>query len=115
MSTRYQELEQQIKTLQEEHQKQVQKLQVQVERLKKEEQESKLPEEFNRGCVINFLKNPNRDDLDCAFKWRLTPQGHDYWCYIYHCLCNPRYKVPEKAIIQLQKWVIQSYQKQYGN
>ena len=115
MSTRYQELEQQIKTLQEEHQKQVQKLQAQVERLKKEEQVSKLPAEFKRESVINFLKNPNRDDLEFGFSWSSTPQGPNYWCYIYNCLCNSRYKVPDEAIIQLQKWVIQSYQQQYGN
>lgn len=36
---------------------------------------------------------------------------YDYWCSI--SLLEP-HKVPEKAIIQLQKWVIQSYQEQYG-
>jgi len=105
MTTRYQELENQVKELQKE-----------IDRLKKEEQESKLPAAFRRESAINFLNEPNWSDCDDMFIWASTPQGeHDYWCYIYHCLCNPRYKVPEKAIIQLQKWVIQSYQKQYGN
>lgn len=103
MTTRYQELENQVKEIQKE-----------IDRLKKEERESKLPEDFNRGRVINFLKNPNKHDLKCAFIWRPTPQGHDYWFYIYNCLCHSRYKVPKKAIIQLQNWVIQSYQEQYG-
>lgn len=113
MSTLYQELEQQIQTLQEEHQKQVKKLQEQVELLKKEEQASKLPMDFNRERVISYLNNPNRSDLQRAFSdWRSTPQGYDYWYSIYHLNSH---KVPEKAIIQLQKWVIQSYQQQYGN
>ena len=112
MSTRYQELEQQIKTLQEEHQKQVQKLQAQVERLKKEEQDSKLPECFNREPVISYLNKQNYTNLNCAFIWSSTPQGHDYWCSISRL--EP-HKVPDEAIIQLQKWVIQSYQQQYGN
>ena len=109
---KYQELEQQIQTLQEEHQKRVQKLQEQVELLKKEEQDSKLPEEFNREEVINFLNNPNENSLKLAFTWYSTSQGVDYWDGI-----SSRYshEMPEEAIIQLQKWVIQSYQEQYGN
>ena len=109
---KYQELEQQIQTLQEEHQKRVQKLQEQVELLKKEEQESKLPEEFNRERVISFLNNPNYTDLAESFRWDLTPQGSLYW---YSTARLEPHKVPEQAIIQLQKWVIQSYQQQYGN
>jgi len=109
---KYQELEQQIQTLQEEHQKRVQKLQEQVELLKKEEQESKLPKNFNRECVISYLNKPSYFDLFCAFSWDSTPQGHDYWNSISRL--EP-HKVPEQAIIQLQKWVIQSFQEQYGN
>ena len=103
-TTRFQDLEQQIKTLQEE-----------IDRLKKEEQETKLPKDFNRESVINFLSNPNIDDLEEAFDLWDTPQGHYYWGRIYSNLFDYSYKVPEKAIIQLQKWVIQSYQQQYGN
>ena len=103
MTTRYQELENQVKEIQKE-----------IDRLKKEEQESKLPEDFNRGRVINFLKNQNSHDLHCAFRWSSTPQGDGYWYYIYNCLGHSLYKVPEKAIIQLQNWVIKSYQEQYG-
>jgi site-specific DNA-adenine methylase len=109
---KYQELEQQIQTLQEEHQKRVQELQEQVELLKKEEQESKLPESFNRERVISYLNKPSYTNLICAFGWHSTPQGWDYWHSI--SLLKP-HKVPEFAIIQLQKWVIQSYQEQYGN
>jgi len=109
---KYQELEQQIQTLQEEHQKRVQKLQEQVELLKKEEQESKLPEGFNREEVINFLNNPNENELTESFCWDSTPQGLGYW---YNISNTHSHEMPEEAIIQLQKWVIQSYRKQYGN
>ena len=107
---KYQELEQQIQTLQEEHQKRVQKLQEQVELLKKKEQESKLPKSFNRERVISYLNKPNYIDLFCAFSWVSTPQGHGYWHSI--AKLGP-HKVPEFVIVQLQKWVIQSYQQQY--
>ena len=100
MTTRYQELENQVKELQKE-----------IDRLKKEEQESKLPRNFNREKVINFLNKPSYIDLFCAFSWESTPQGHGYWHSIDKL--GP-HKVPEQAIIQLQKWVIQSYQEQYG-
>ena len=100
MTTRYQELENQVKELQKE-----------IDRLKKEEQESKLPEDFNRKRVISFLNNPNYTDLYLSFDWGSTPQGWGYWKSISQL--EP-HKVPEQAIIQLQKWVIQSYQEQYG-
>ena len=109
---KYQELEQQIQTLQEEHQKRVQKLQEQVELLKKEEQESKLPERFNREEVINFLNNPNENDLTDSFCWGSTSEGFYYWSSISNTYSH---EMPVEAIIQLQKWVIQSYQEQYGN
>lgn len=101
MTTRYQELENQVKEIQKE-----------IDRLKKEEQESKLPEDFSRERIISYLNKPNRSDLDCAFTWSTTPQGHDYWRSI--AKLEP-HKVPAFVIIQLQKWVIQSYQEQYGN
>lgn len=120
MSTRYQQLEQQIQTLQEEHQKQIQKLQElqkEVELLNKEEQESKLPEGFAREVVLEFLKNPylNCSALSGGFVWSKTTQGCSYWRGIQrHLESDKNYQVPSQAIIQLQKWVIQSYQKQYG-
>ena len=104
MTTRYQELENQVKELQKE-----------IDRLKKEEQESKLPAAFRRESAINFLNEPNWSDCDDMFIWASTPQGEDYWLEIFDYLgVDSGYKVPEEAIIQLQKWVIQSYQEQYG-
>ena len=100
MTTRYQELENQVKELQKE-----------IDRLKKEEQESKLPEDFNRVEVINFLNNPNENDLAECFCWDSTSEG---WCYWYNISNTYSHEMPEGAIIQLQKWVIQSYQEQYG-
>ena len=100
MTNRYQELENQVKEIQKE-----------IDRLKKEEQESKLPEDFNRERVISYLNNPRTWPASLAFTWDSTPQGGLYWYSIYHL--EP-HKVPNEAIIQLQKWVIQSYQEQYG-
>ena len=105
-TTRFQDLEQQIQTLQEE-----------IDRLKKEEQETKLPKDFNRELVIKFLNTLNSNYLEKAFFWWDTPQGINYWDRIYYLSLSDlrSYTVPEEAIIQLQKWVIQSYQQQYGN
>lgn len=114
-TTRFQDLEQQIQTLQEEHKKQIQKLQEEIDRLKKEEQETKLPKDFNRELVIKFLNTSNSNYLEKAFFWWDTPQGINYWDRIYYSSDLRSYTVPEEAIIQLQKWVIQSYQQQYGN
>ena len=104
MTTRYQELENQVKELQKE-----------IDRLKKEEQASELPAAFRRERAIKFLNEPDWSDFDSMFIWASTPQGEDYWLEIFDYLCaDSEYKVPEEAIIQLQKWVIQSYQEQYG-
>ncbi len=105
MST-YQQLEQKI-----------QELQAEVDRLKAQEKEDKLPENFKRYFILRFLTNPNVPDLSGGFIWRDTPQGYDYWNKIYYSLSlnKSQYKVPDEAIIQLQKWVILSYQQQYGN
>lgn len=104
MSIRYQELENQVKELQKE-----------IDRLKKEESESKLPAVFKREHVINFLNKPNWSDFEDMFIWASTPQGENYWMEIFDYLYrDPCYKVPDEVIIQLQSWVIQSYQEQYG-
>lgn len=105
MST-YQQLEQKI-----------QELQAEVDRLKSQEKEDKLPENFNRNYILKFLTNLDCSDLRGGFIWRDTPQGFDYWNKICHSLSlnKSQYKVPDEAIIQLQKWVILSYQQQYGN
>jgi hypothetical protein len=98
---KYQDLENKVKELQEE-----------IERLKKEEeQEDKLPEGFDRNYALKFLKNYSRFDLQLAFVWLETPPSRDYWNALYICLKdNPRYIVPDEVIIQIQKWVILSFQ-----
>lgn len=96
--------------------KKYQELQKEVERLKKEEEANKLPENFMREYAIEFLTNFDPNDLNPAFTWDRTPQGGDYWCHIFDCLCenNKNYKVPQEAIVQIQSWVIESYKQQYG-
>ena len=96
---KYQELEQKIK-----------ELQAEVDRLKKEEQ---LPGGFYRDRVLAFLNDPYGETLDCAFDWNDTPQGYDYWNDIDDT--DEYYGISKDAIIQLQKWVILSYQQQHGD
>lgn len=116
MKTNYQQLEQKIQELQDEHQRKVNELRAEVDRLKKEEKEDKLPENFKRYFILKFLTNPNVPDLCCGFTWTSTPQGYDYWNKITDCLHNNKssYKVLDEAVIQLQKWVIMSYQQEFG-
>jgi len=100
---KYQDLENKVK-----------ELQAEIERLKKEEKEEKedkLPRDFNRDYALKFLKNNSCYDLQEAFSWGSTPQGYDYWYNIYKPLTyKSKYVVPDEAIIQIQKWVILSYQ-----
>jgi hypothetical protein len=97
---KYQKLEQQVKDLQKE-----------IERLKKEEeQQNKLPQSFDLDYALSFLDEPNSGDLDNMFYWHITPQGISYWGNLHSELEeNPNYKVPDEAIIQIQKWVIEFY------
>jgi hypothetical protein len=98
---KYQDLENKVK-----------ELQAEIERLKQEEKEDKLPRDFNRDYALKFLKTYSHCDLHGAFSWGDTPQGDDYWRHIiYRSLRdNPKYVVSDKVIIQIQKWVILSYQ-----
>lgn len=100
--TKYEELEKRVKELQEE-----------IDRLKKEEQKP-LPEGFNRQKVLNILngKEPIQS-LYGAFEFQSTSEGFKYWADIAEC----RYQdwLDDCGIIQLQEWVILSYQKQYEN
>lgn len=57
--------------------------------------------------AIEFLDNPNSKSLKSAFNWSKTPQGFTYWSEIYGLLNrDPLEKVPDKAIVQVQRWVI---------
>lgn len=100
--TKYEELEKRVK-----------ELQTEIDRLKKEEQ-NQLPETFNRQKVLNILngKEPIQS-LYSAFEFQSTSKGFKYWADIAEC----RYQdwLEDCAIIQLQEWVILSYQKQYEN
>ena len=100
---KYQELETKIK-----------ELQAEVERLKNKEKANKLPKKFDRDQAMTFLQEPSYTSLDKAFIWDYTPQGVEYWEKIADEVDhNKKYKIPTDAIIQLQKWVIQSYQEEY--
>ena len=97
---KYQDLENKVK-----------ELQAEIERLKQEEKEDKLPRDFNRDYALKFLKNNSSCDLQRAFHWGGTPQGDDYWYNIYDSLeNNHKWVVSDEVIIQIQKWVILSYQ-----
>ncbi len=90
-SEKYQQLENQIE-----------KLQAEVERLKKEETNNKLPRNFAIDVVKKILDDGDTNYLDDAFDWADTKQGYTYWNEIYSDLGGLR----KKDIIQLQKWVI---------
>ncbi len=100
---KYQELENKIAELQKE-----------VDRLKEEEKQHKLPKDFDRDACIKFLEEFIYWDLNQSFYWRDTPQGVDYWHKIYVNLYeSDSYEVPQDAIIYIQGLVIKSYQQQF--
>lgn len=104
MPTDYHQLEQKIK-----------ELQAEFDQLKAKEKKSKLPKNFNRQAVLDFLDNPYYYSLDSAFSWDDTPQGVDYWNDIHWDSGEVEdYKIPNKAKIQLLKWAVESYREQYG-
>jgi len=98
---KYQDLENKVK-----------ELQAEIERLKKEEKGDKLPRDFNRDYALKFLKTYSHSDLFKAFTWFETPQGYEYWNKRYHLSRSniSRYVFSDEVIIQIQKWVILSYQ-----
>jgi hypothetical protein len=89
---------------------QVKEIQKEIERLKQEEKE--LPIGFNRYKAIEFLETFKQGCLEYCFSWSNTPQGLDYWKRIQNNLKDPTYKVPQEAIIQIQKWIIISFQQE---
>ena len=88
---------------------QIAELKKEVERLKneekKEEEKNKLPLLFSRTDVIGFLDGKHYR-LQRAFNWQTTPQGHNHWSHIF----EGKKSLTNEDIIQLQKWVILSYQ-----
>lgn len=98
---KYQELENRIAELQKE-----------VDRLKKEEKENELPENFNREYTLKLLNGEvNYSNVNLAFIWKNTPQGHEYW----HKLAFGEGEMSDQDIIQLQYWVIRSYRNEHGD
>lgn len=68
-----------------------------------------LPEGFNRDAAIDSLKNPSWDNIDLAFIWNSTAQGHDHWEDIA--------SVGEMTLedrCQIQEWIIMSYKQEFG-
>ncbi len=99
---KYQELENKIAELQKE-----------VDRLKKEEKQNKLPRAFDRDACIRFLKTFSCYDLYNSFAWEYTPQGINYWIEMYDNLDeSDSYEVPQEAIIYIQGLIIKSYQQE---
>jgi len=86
--------------------------------LAEKEAKDKLPELFDRRAALDFLEAPDADNLDQAFRWISTPQGHDYWENVRNCIEDGDIEGSEdldfEVVIAVQRWVIQSYKWQYG-
>ena len=102
---KYQELE-----------KKVEEIQKEIERLKKEEEEeNELPPWFKRAYAIKLLKTHQPSKyLFAAFDWEFTPQGFGYWNGIHKGLLKGNGNLDDEVIIQIQKWIILSYEKEFG-
>lgn len=97
--TKYEQLEQKIE-----------ELRAEVERLKKEEDKNKLPKDFRRAPLMRYLKTRHPDDLTRSFLFSSTPEGEDYWFKI----VSGRSFLQPYDVVQLQKWVILSYEQEFG-
>lgn len=87
--------------------RQIQELQAELEKL---ENEHKVPEGFDAERAYKFLNGDKTDGLDAIYWDKNTQEGEDYWMDI-----SVEDKDPtDKDIIQLQKWIIESYRKQLG-
>ena len=48
---------------------------------------SELPEKIKKRALELqkiYFENLKKDDLSCAFVWRDTKEGHDYWDNLYY-------------------------------
>ncbi len=86
-------------------------LQVATEAERAEELSHTLPNGFDRESLMSILDNPTDFDksLLCDFHWWTTPQGLDFWQNEYLKYFFHEKPLSDKAIIQIQKWVIMSY------
>jgi len=80
---------------------QIQELQKEVERLKREERLNKLPNGFNIDESKEVIRG-NVKSIDVAFLWTDTPQGAEYWRNIF----TESKKLSKSDIIQIQRWII---------
>jgi hypothetical protein len=88
------------------------KLKVATEAERAEELSHTLPKGFDRGSLISILDNPMDfyKALLCeTFHWWTTPQGIGFWHNEYYNYTQYGKPLSDKAIIQIQKWVIMSY------
>ena len=103
----------------------VAEMQKEIERLKKEEKENSLPDNFNRQHAINMLKAVDsydactfyttlynestfRKSLYRVFLWTSTSQGWEYWNRRYHDVNL----FTDEDYAQIQKWIILSFQQE---
>lgn len=88
----------------------IKELQAEVDRLKEEEKWAKPPKGFNRSRSIRFLEEGDGGDLHFAFSWSYAPEGARHWKNIADGVSSPTVA----DILQIQRWVIQSYKEEYG-
>ena len=87
--------------------RQVQELQAELEKL---ENEHKVPEGFGAERAYKFLNGDKTYGLDAIYWGKNTKEGEDYWMDI----SVKRKDLTDKDIIQLQKWIIESYKERLG-
>lgn len=80
---------------------QIEELQKEVQRLKREERLNKLPDDFIIGSAKKVTEGSTKS-LMYAFKWSSTPQGNDYW----RSIMVGTQKLSRTDIIQIQRWII---------
>lgn len=90
----------------------LQELESKISKLK----ERTLPDCFNRVHAITFLENQPfqglyNEELDLAFTWDDTPQGHDYW----KAIADGDAELTDADKVQIQQWVIDSFIDEFGN
>jgi hypothetical protein len=106
--TKYEQLQtdlKELKALREKEDAKIKELEKEIESLKEEEKKDKLPEKFNREFAIKYLETQQGYYLKKAFCWATTPQKFN-WYTIY----SGESPLTDKDIIQIQKWIIMSYQ-----
>ena len=78
--------------------------------LKSLEAADKVPEGFDEERAYEFLYGDKKNGLDASFWAHNTQEGEVYWLDISIYKRNPT----DKDVIQLQKWIIESYRRKLG-